>query len=65
MDDNKIPIDESSRDDYRLRIENRYLRRFVKRFDSRKAEREQIENISREFKEELIDTGILNWDRIS
>ena len=65
MDDNKIPIDESSRDDYRLRMENRYLRRFVKRFDSRKAERERVENISREFKEELVDTSILNWDRIS
>ena len=65
MDDNKIPIDESSRDDYRLRLENRYLRQFVKRFDSKKAERERIENISREFKEELIDTGILNWDSVS
>lgn len=32
-DDNKISIDESSRNDYRLRIENRYLRKFVKRFD--------------------------------
>ena len=65
MDDNKIPIDESSRDDYRLRMENRYLRQFVKRFDSKKAERERIENISREFKEELIATGIVNWDSVS
>ena len=65
MDDNKIPIDESSRDDYRLRMENRYLRQFVKRFDSKKAERERIDDISREFKEELIDTGILNWDSVS
>lgn len=65
MDDNKIPIDESSRDDYRLRMENRYLRQFVKRFDSKKAERERIYDISREFKEELIDTGILNWDSVS
>lgn len=65
IDDNKIPIDESSRDDYRLRMENKYLRKFVKRFDSRYAERERIENVSREFKEELIDTGILNWDKIS
>lgn len=37
-DDNKIPLDRSSRDDYRLRLENRYLRKFVKRF-VRKAER--------------------------
>lgn len=63
-DDNKIPIDESSRDDYRLRIENKYLRKFVRRFD-RKANREQIINLSREFKEELIDKGIINWSQIS
>lgn len=62
-DDNKIPIDESSRDDYRLRMENKYLRRFVKRFD-KKANRERINNVSREFKEELVDTGILNWNAI-
>lgn len=63
-DDDKIPIDESSRDDYRLRMENKYLRRFVKRFDN-KAERENLENLSREFKEEMIDTGIINWNCIS
>ena len=53
-DDDKISIDESSRDDYRLRIENKYLRKFMKRFD-RGANRERIDNLSREFKEELID----------
>lgn len=63
-DDDKIPIDESSRDDYRLRLENHFLRAFVKRFD-RKAERERIEDISREFKEELIDSGIVGWKQIS
>lgn len=65
MDDNKIFLDESSRNDYRLRIENRHLRKFMKRFDSRKAKRESVENLGREFKEELIDTGILNWKKIS
>ena len=65
IDDNKIPIDKSSRDDYRLQMENKYLRKFVKRFDCKKAEREQINNVSREFKEELIETGIINWDIIS
>ncbi len=65
MDDNKIPIDASSRDDYRLRIKCRYLRRFMKRFDSKKAKRERIENVGREFKEELLDTGILSWDKIT
>lgn len=65
MDDNKIPIDKSSRDDYRLRMESKYLRRFMKRFDSKRAERERLEDVSREFKEELIDTGIIDLDKIS
>lgn len=63
-DDDKISIDESSRDDYRLRIENKYLRKFMKRFD-RGANRERIDNLSREFKEELLDKSIVNWNRIS
>ena len=63
-DDNKIPLDRSSHDDYRLRLENRYLRKFVKRFD-RKAEREQIYNLSREFREELIEKGIISWSQIT
>ena len=63
-DDNKISIDESSRDDYRLRIENKYLRKFMKRFN-RRVNRERIDNLSREFKEELIDKNIVNWNRIS
>lgn len=62
-DDDKIPIDESSKNDYRLRMENTFLRPFVRRFNGR-AEREKINNISREFKEELVDTGILNWTQI-
>lgn len=65
MDDDKIPIDESSRDDYRLRMENRYLRKFIKRFNSNIAARERIDSAGREFREELIETGILNWERIS
>lgn len=64
MDDNKVSIDESSRNDYRLRMENRYLREFVKRFDS-KAERERVSDLSREFTEELIHKGILNWSQIT
>ena len=63
-DDDKISIDESSRDDYRLRMENKYLRKFIKRFDH-KAEREQICDLGREFKEELIKKGIVNWNKIS
>lgn len=63
MDDDKISIDKSSRDDYRLRMANKYLRRFVRRFDGQ-IRRERIDNLSREFKEELIDTGIVSWARI-
>lgn len=63
-DDNKIPIDKSSRNDYRLRMENKYLRKFVKRFN-RKAEREQIYDLGREFREELVEKGIVNWNSIS
>ena len=63
-DDNKISIDESSRDDYRLRIENKYLRKFMRRFN-RGTNRECIDDLSREFREELIDKGIVNWSSIS
>lgn len=65
MDDDKIPIDKSSHNDYRLRMENRFLRKFLRRFDSRKAKREHVDNVGREFKEELIETGILNWKQIT
>lgn len=64
IDDNKISIDDSSRDDYRLQLENRYLRKFIKRFNNY-ADRENTKDLSREFKEELIDKGILNWDQIT
>ena len=63
-DDDKIPIDESSRDDYRLRMENKYLRKFVWRFDH-KAEREQIYDLGREIREELVEKAIVNWTDIS
>lgn len=63
LDDDKISIDESSRNDYRLRIKNKYLRKFVKRFDNN-SNRETFENLSREFKEELVDKQIVNWKEI-
>lgn len=62
VDDNKVPIDESSRDDYRLQMPCRNLRKFVRRFNSKKASRERIDNVGREFKEELC--GLLNWNHI-
>lgn len=63
-DDNKISIDESSRNDYRLRMENKYLRKFISHFD-KKANRENVNNLSREFREELIEKDIINWNKIS
>ena len=63
MDDDKIPLDESSRGDYRLQMRDGYLRKFIRRFDN-KADRERLNDASREFKEELIETGILNWTDI-
>lgn len=63
-DDNKISIDESSRNDYRLRMENKYLRKFISHFD-KKANRENVDNLSREFREEIIEKNIINWNEIS
>lgn len=63
-DDNKVSIDESSRDDYRLRMESRYLRKFVRRFNG-KAERERVDNLGREFKEELVKKGVVSWSQIT
>lgn len=64
IDDNKVSIDESSCNDYRLQMESKYLRKFVKRFD-RKAERERVDDLSREFTEELVEKGIVNWGKIT
>ena len=36
----------------------------TKRFDG-KARREQIDNLGREFKEELLETGLVNWTKIT
>ncbi len=62
-DDDKIHKDKSSKNDYRMYVKNAYLRKFVKRFDT-KADRETICDLSREFQEELISTGILDWNVI-
>ena len=63
VDDDKIQIDKSSKNDYRLRLDNRYIRKFMKRFDT-EAQRERINSLGREFEEELISTGILSWSEI-
>lgn len=57
--DNKIKVDNVTRNDYRLYIKNNQLRRFKKRFDNTNL-RENISDLSREFKEEMKE--ILNND---
>ena len=51
VDDDKIPMDSSTRRDYRMQLPDRYLRRFVRRFNRASIQRENIENLSREFRE--------------
>lgn len=58
-DDDCIPVNETTRNDYRLNIKNKYLRDFIKRFNDTRS-REYITDLSREFKEELIRTDILD-----
>jgi hypothetical protein len=59
--DNRIPVDEVTKRDYRLLVKNKDLRRFVKRFN-KTSFRENVNNLSREFEEEIFATGILNKD---
>ncbi|HDH0866350.1 SMODS-associated NUDIX domain-containing protein [Staphylococcus saprophyticus] len=59
--DNRIPVDEVTKRDYRLLVKNKDLRRFVKRFNKTSC-RENVNNLSREFEEEIFTTGILNKD---
>lgn len=61
--DNKIPIDEYSKNDYRMFVPAKNLRKFVKRFNKTK-DRELVSDLGREFKEELVETGILDFDNI-
>ncbi|EGO6136270.1 hypothetical protein E0T48_001110 [Enterococcus faecalis] len=56
--DNRIPVNEITKRDYRLIVKNHQLRKFVKRFN-RTTHRENINDVSREFIEELIKPGIL------
>ncbi|AXN35085.1 SMODS-associated NUDIX domain-containing protein [Latilactobacillus curvatus] len=57
--DDRIPVNENSKDDYRLYVKNKQLRKFVKRFD-RTESRERITDLHREFDEELFQTEILD-----
>lgn len=60
-DDDKILLDRSSTNDYRMLVPANNLKKFVRRFD-RTFDREYITDLSREFTEELIKTGILDKD---
>lgn len=62
-DDNKIKYDQTSKNDYRLFVPVKYLKKFISRFDQAK-DREQISNLTREFSEEVISNGILKFNHI-
>lgn len=56
--DDCIPVDEITKRDYRLLVKNKDLRKFIKRFN-KTANRENINDLSREFVEEIFGNGIL------
>jgi len=56
--DDCIPVDKVTKRDYRLLIKNKYLKKFMRRFN-KTENRENIYNLSREFEEELYATKIL------
>lgn len=61
--DKKIPIDDSSRDDYRFFVHSKDLKAFVKHFDAT-TERERVNDLGREFKEEMIQSKIVDFTHI-
>lgn len=65
VDDDRIPIDNSSKMDYRMRLPDRYLRAFVRRFDSSKCQRERIDDVTRELMEEVIQPACFKWSEVS
>ena len=58
-DDDRIPVDEITKVDYRLFVKNKDLRNFFKRFN-KTTQRENIEDRSREFIEEIFNSSVLN-----
>ena len=57
--DNRIPVNEITKRDYRLLVKNKDLRKFVRRFN-KTIYRENIPDLSRDFIEEIFSTGILD-----
>ncbi len=60
--DDRIPIDKRTKQDYRLLVKNKDLRKFVERFD-KTPHRENLADLSREFVEELFTTNILDENK--
>lgn len=63
VDDDNIPIDESSQNDYRFYVHAKDLKKFIKHFDIT-VEREHVSDLSREFVEEMIKTQIVDFTEI-
>lgn len=62
-EDNKIPVDVASKNDYRMFVPASKLKAFMRRFDKTK-DRELVKSLDREFREELVATGILDFKTI-
>lgn len=62
VDDSKLPLDNFSKNDYRLFVPCKFLKRFINRFNSSLSSREKIDDLSREFCEELGDAT--DWESI-
>lgn len=63
FEDGNISQDKLTHRDYRLQIPVKNLRKFIKRFNETNH-RENVADLSREFNEEVIDTGILKFNKI-
>lgn len=63
VDDDKIPIDKSSQNDYRFYVRAKDLKKFIKHFDTTEA-REHVNDLSREFVEEIVKTKIADFTEI-
>ena len=57
--DEYIIVDNITKKDYRLFVKNKNLKEFIRRFD-KTPNRENINDLSREFKEEIFASGILD-----
>lgn len=63
-ENNGMPLNDKSKLDYRLLVPQNELKRFVRRFE-RKDNHESLESLTREFREEMLDTGYLDKELFS